>query len=81
MDSHPGAAVGALAWRAFLRGLSLVDRHLKLVRIVLGVPALGALDAHPDDYGDIVHTDKRATCVDAIEGEAEGAHTDRRSYQ
>jgi predicted methyltransferase len=43
--------------------LSLGDRHFELVRVVLGVPALGALDTHPDDYRDfIVHDVKRASC-------------------
>jgi hypothetical protein len=63
IDPDWGAAVGALAWRALLLRLSLVDRHLELVRVLLGVPALGAFDTHPDDYRDfIVHTDKRASC-------------------
>jgi hypothetical protein len=63
MDPDWGAAVGALAFRALLRRLSLIDRHFELVRVLLRMPALGALDTHPDDdLNFIVHTAKRASC-------------------
>jgi len=29
------------------------DRHIEFVRLVLEMPALGALDAHPHDYRDV----------------------------
>jgi hypothetical protein len=48
------AALWALAGLAGFHGLRFSERHIKFVGIILGVPAPGAFNSHPDDYRDVI---------------------------
>jgi hypothetical protein len=48
------ATFRAFAGLLGLHRLRLGERHIEFVGVLLGVPAPGALDAHPDDYGNVI---------------------------
>ena len=49
-----GVAPETFAWLVRLNGLSLGERHIEFIGVVLRMSASGALDAHPDDYRDFI---------------------------
>src|SRR5262249_25588091 len=63
------AAPRALAGLVRLYRLRLGGRHIEFVGLVLGVPAVGAIDTHPHDHQDpVIHARKYAKRATTFHG-------------